>query len=218
MVEYKDRLVWAMKRAGKSRRDLATRLNLSYQAVRKVALGESRCFTAPNNAAAAAFLGVSSRWLATGLGRFDDADGVTNLSKTVTVPLLQWKNLTTEGGLLRKFEDTGFVGEWIATQADEIKPAAFALAVIGDSMVNPAEPSFPDGTIIVADPGEPAGHGDYVVATDPNSGEPTFKRLMKDGGRWFLKPLNQAYPTTEIQDPKTCVIGRVFEYQLRRKL
>lgn len=220
MVEYKDRLAWAMKEAKRSRTDLAKRLNVSYQAVRKVLLGETNSFTAENNEVAAAYLGVSSRWLATGLGRFDDYKAVTKLSRSVTVPLMSWESIRKTGGDLRKLDGSNGVGEWIATGAEHQRPAAFALTVHGDAMASQTntEPSFPDGTIILVDPGEPGGHGDYVLATDPSSREPTFKRLMQDGGRWFLRPINTAYPTTEIQDPQQCVLGRVFEYQLRRKL
>lgn len=220
MVDYKDRLEWAMNNAGKTRKDLATRLNMSYQGVRKVLIGETNSFTAQNNDVAAAYLGVSSRWLATGRGRFDDAAAVTNVTKSTTVPLHSWKKLKATGGDLSKLDATDGTTEWVAVEGENPRPAAFALTVTGDAMVglNQAEPSFPPGTIIVVDPGEPAAHGDYVIATDPNSREPTFKRLMHDAGRWFLRPLNTSYPTTEIKNPKTTVLARVFEFHLRRKL
>lgn len=71
MVEYGDRLKWAMhnKPGGPaSVRDLSNALGLSYQAVRKVLIGESHAMTAENNERAATWLGVTSRWLATGRG------------------------------------------------------------------------------------------------------------------------------------------------------
>ena len=49
-------------------RALADALGLSYQAVRKVLIGETNAMTAENNDRAAAWLHVHSRWLATGKG------------------------------------------------------------------------------------------------------------------------------------------------------
>lgn len=68
MVEYRDRLIAAMKAANVSASKLAEGLNASYQAVKKVIDGKSSAFNAPNNALAARLLGVSSDWLALGEG------------------------------------------------------------------------------------------------------------------------------------------------------
>ncbi len=57
-----------MKDAGVKPGALAKKLGITYQAVSKVLKGTSGAFTAANNAAAAAFLGVSPDWLATGSG------------------------------------------------------------------------------------------------------------------------------------------------------
>jgi len=82
----------------------------------------------------------------------------------------------------------------------------------------PGELSFPDGTVIIVDPGRAVGAGDYVVAKDVATQQATFKRLAHDGGRWYLKPLNPTYPTIEIDDPSVRVIGRVIEYRMGGKL
>lgn len=68
MTEYKERLAEAMQDAGVSNSALARALGLSYQGVKKVIDGRSKAFTAANNEAAAEYLKVSSRWLATGRG------------------------------------------------------------------------------------------------------------------------------------------------------
>jgi len=68
MVDYKDRLAAAMKEAGVTKTQLAARLGVSYQAIKKLIDGVSHSMTAANNAAAAAYLQVSSEWLATGKG------------------------------------------------------------------------------------------------------------------------------------------------------
>lgn len=61
-----------MRAAGVDVAALAKHLDVSYQAVRKVLAGGSRAFNAENNALAAARLGVSPDWLATGVGSLRD--------------------------------------------------------------------------------------------------------------------------------------------------
>ena len=78
--------------------------------------------------------------------------------------------------------------------------------------------SFPEGTIIIVDPERAPKAGDYVVAKDVIHQKATFKKLTTDGSAWYLKPLNPAYPTKEIDDPAMRVIGVVIEYQTGGKL
>lgn len=74
MVEYKDRLHAAMKARSCGTQELADAMGISYQAVRKVLLGMSAAFSAPNNAKAAEYLHVQSDWLAAGIGAMTVAD------------------------------------------------------------------------------------------------------------------------------------------------
>lgn len=66
MVDYWDRLQAAMKYAGVSVRDLQDHLNVSYQAMKKLADGKTKSLTAANHERAARFLKVNAYWLATG--------------------------------------------------------------------------------------------------------------------------------------------------------
>ncbi len=75
MVEYRDRLIEAMKYAGISATQLAASLSTSYQAVKKVIDGKSTAFNAANNALAAREMGVSSDWLALGVGMMVPTEG-----------------------------------------------------------------------------------------------------------------------------------------------
>lgn len=135
------------------------------------------------------------------------------------VPLISW----VIAGNLEEIQDMyqpGEADEWVETT--EAKPGknSFALRVSGDSMTSPypGDISFPDGTIIVVDPSRACDAGDFVIAKDVATQQATFKRLVHDGGRWFLKPLNPAYPIIEIDDPALRTIGRVIESHTRRKL
>lgn len=68
----------------------------------------------------------------------------------------------------------------------------YALMVLGDSML----PEFEDGEIIIVEPEGLAKNGSYVVAYHKD--EYTFRQLVQHDDRWFLKPLNDLYPTDEI--------------------
>lgn len=134
------------------------------------------------------------------------------------VPLIS----EVQAGELSDIDDNQLPGhpdEWVEADTSMPTKCAFALRVTGESMMNPAgEPSFPEGTIIIVDPGRQAGPNDYVVAKDVVTQRATFKKLVTDGGRWFLRPLNPAYPMQEIDDPSIRVIGRVIEYKRSGKL
>ena len=70
----------------------------------------------------------------------------------------------------------------------------FALQVLGDSMV----PEFVEGHIIIIEPDGVVENGSYVFAV--SEGEYIFRQLLIDKERFFLKPLNDKYPTLEISD------------------
>lgn len=75
MIEYADRLADAMKAAKVDTTALAKALDMSYQGVKRVLDGKSKTFSATNNEEAARHLGVSSRWLSTGVSP-REIDGV----------------------------------------------------------------------------------------------------------------------------------------------
>lgn len=71
----------------------------------------------------------------------------------------------------------------------------FALQVLGDSMA----PEFLDGHIIIIEPGNQiAKHGSYILALYEE--EYIFRQFLVQEGHYFLKPLNDHYPTLEIKN------------------
>jgi SOS-response transcriptional repressor LexA len=134
------------------------------------------------------------------------------------VPLISW----VQAGKLTAVDDHFLNDEpiqWIETFLSKPGKNSFALRIEGDSMTSQLGGlSFPEGCIILVDPNRAPKPGDYVVAHNDITKEATFKRLMYDGGMWFLKPLNPAYPTIRIDDPNLCVIGVAIEWQLGGKL
>ena len=86
---------------------------------------------------------------------------------------------------------------------------AFALRIVGDSMSAPDGDSFPDGSIIAVEPNQEAKSGSYVVVRTVGSDEATFKQLVIEGDRRYLKPRNPRYPIIEItQEATICGVVR----------
>ena len=85
-------------------------------------------------------------------------------------------------------------------------PDTFVLKVAGESMA----PRFPDGEYIFVDPDAPAGNGSFVVVRRPHDGAATFKQLVVEDGRRFLKAANPAWPEPIVEvEPDAAVCGVV---------
>lgn len=90
-----------------------------------------------------------------------------------------------------------------------ISENGYALRVLGDSMTNPGPGrSYPTGCIIFVDPNAETKAGDRVIARVPRTNEATFKVLVEDAGRQFLKPINPQYPIIDITE-ETHICGKV---------
>ena len=90
--------------------------------------------------------------------------------------------------------------EWMETSAG-VSEHAFALIVRGDSMTNSNNPrSIQDGAKVVVEPiFDPEQlNRKIVVAMLEGSSEATIKEFIQDGPVKFLKPLNPAYPSMQI--------------------
>jgi len=124
------------------------------------------------------------------------------------VPLLGWVQAgewTDQNVEHAHFEPT----EFVHTTA-RVSSRAFALTVVGESMINPrGEPSFPPGERIIVEPEMAATSGSLVVAQIDGEPETTFKKLVSDGGQHFLVPLNPQYVTISVTQ-KTRICGVVI--------
>lgn len=122
-----------------------------------------------------------------------------------SVPLIDW----VQAGMWNKAADPlpPGQGERIPTTY-RARPNTYALRVRGDSM----EPKFPEGAIIIVEPGEAPVNGSYVIVRQ-NHDDATFKQLVKDGYRAYLKPLNPRYPVIEMA-PDAVICGVVKRVEM----
>ncbi len=96
----------------------------------------------------------------------------------------------------------------------KVKGPAFWLEVEGDSMTSLSGPSIPEGMLILVDTGIEPQPGHLVVAKLDTEEKATFKKLVQDGGKLYLKPLNTGYNPIEING--NCrIIGVVREAKMK---
>ena len=85
------------------------------------------------------------------------------------------------------------------------------LKVAGESMA----PRFLDGEYIFVDPDEPAGSGSFVVVRRANDGAATFKQLLVEDGRRYLKAANPDWPEPIVEAAADAAVCGVVVFQGR---
>lgn len=131
-----------------------------------------------------------------------DANVTPGPDITMLVPEISW----VQAGQWQEIIDNYHPGDFerVIPVSKKMSPRSFALRVRGDSMAD----KFPEGCTIVVDPEFEPNNGSYVIARINDATEATFKQLVLDAGRAYLKPLNPRYPIIEI-DEHTSICGVV---------
>jgi SOS-response transcriptional repressor LexA len=144
----------------------------------------------------------------------EEESNVSEVKRRAKVPLISMVQAGELSDVLDLFHP-GEAAHWVEPIYTNPSASAYALRVEGDSMESPIPGSltFLEGTILIVDPNAATAPGDYVIAKDVVTQKATFKKLTTDGVRFFLKPLNPAYLTVEIDDPALRIIGKVIEHQ-----
>lgn len=106
----------------------------------------------------------------------------------------------------------GDADQWIAS-TENAGEHGFWLTVRGDSMTCAGNPSFPEGSRILVMPEADLISGKYYVVKMLDSGESTFKQYIEDAGLKYLRPLNAAYRTIQING-ECKFIGRVIDTKM----
>jgi len=86
---------------------------------------------------------------------------------------------------------------------------SFVLRVRSTSM----EPKFHEGDLIFVDPNASADHGKYVVIRLDESNEATFKQLIIEEGKRYLKALNPDWPNRIIEVDEEATICGVIVFK-----
>ncbi len=117
-------------------------------------------------------------------------------------PMLSW----VQAGKWYEIAE-GYVPEYGAEQMScpvSCSPESFVLRVRGTSM----EPKFHEGDLLFVDPHAQAENGKYVVVRLDASNEATFKQLIVEEGKQYLKALNPDWPNRIIEiDEEASICG-----------
>jgi len=190
VAPYKDRLTEAMKDAGVDIGQLADALDVSYQAIRKAVLGETKSLSAANSDAAARHLGVSPTWLATGrLPKKIATDEATKFSRKAGIAS---SPLAHSVSLDEATVETIISTAWEAILAIKRKadlPPHFRVQMPDDAMA----PRVRAGTFVTFDRDATARPGDGVLVRDKSGA--VHLRIYRTGrpGDWEAHADNNAY-------------------------
>ncbi|CAL8476437.1 S24 family peptidase [Caballeronia sp. S22] len=114
------------------------------------------------------------------------------------LPLISW----VQAGAWESVVDNFAVGdaeEWLLSPIPTSKNAYY-LRVRGVSMYNPAgEPSFNENDLVLVEPQSHAESGALVIVRLDDSAEATFKQLIVEDGKKYLRALNPEWPNRIIQ-------------------
>jgi SOS-response transcriptional repressor LexA len=218
MTTMAERISEAIDASGKQSHEIAVACGVTPASVTHWKNGSTKSLKAVTAQKFSEVTGYREKWLTSGVGPkkeevVDEPSNVKPLVSKAKVPVISW----IQAGELSDVLDTIYPGEverWVDAQTVTPTRNAFALVVSGDSMQNKqglSKHNFPPGTVLIVDPERACGAGDFVIAKDVATQQASFKQLVMDGGRWYLKPINSQYPTIEIDDPDLRVIGRVVE-------
>lgn len=205
-----NRIRRAIRDAGTTQAEVARALNVSPQSVGQWV--KNGLISRSNLYALSNLLDVSAHWLLT--GEVDGGEAVMEAKAEYNiapgpdihrmVPEISWVQAGHWSEVVDNYHP-GDGSQWVPT-IKSTSQRAFALRVQGDSMT----PRFPEGTILVVDPDREADNGAFVVARIDDDNEATFKQLVRDAGRCYLRPLNPQYPMIPV-DEQVRIVGVVVQ-------
>ncbi|WP_042956497.1 LexA family protein [Pseudomonas brassicacearum] len=204
-MEFKDRLKAARRHAQLNQVELAKRAGITQTSISDLERGKTKATTHVVKIADAC--GVSAKWLSDEIGYMlatGGSSGESNItmteqpSKSFRYPVISWVAAGAWAEAVEPYP-AGFSDRYEFSEYDS-KGTAFWLEVKGDSMTSPVGTSIAQGSLILVDTEVEAAPGKLVIAKLPDSNEATFKKLVSDGGKLFLKPLNSAYRIEEFTE------------------
>lgn len=213
MSTLAERIKEARKHAQLTQKALASKVGVEQPVISQLETGKN--LQSAHLPKIAHVCGVSAIWLSDNIGPMtgghreqSNISSAPQPKQSFRYPVISWVAAGAWAEAVEPYP-TGFSDTYEFSEYNSKGPA-FWLTVKGDSMTAPAGPSITEGTLILVDTEAEVAPGKLVVAKLPDSNEATFKKLVSDGGRLFLKPLNPVYPIQFI-DEKCRIVGVVVQ-------
>lgn len=188
----KDRIHARRVALGLSQQQLAEKAGVSQVTIQHLESGRNA--TSKKLVEIARALNVSAEWLDSGKAASEPSNVAPAAQPNMSYryPVISWVAAGAWAEAVEPFPP-GYSDRYEISDYNSKGPA-FWLEVKGDSMTSPVGTSITEGMMILVDTEADVTSGKLVVAKLADSNEATFKKLVDDGGRRFLKPLNPAYP------------------------
>lgn len=207
---FPKRVALARSAIGITQAELAKAVGVVQRQIAAYEGGEAKPrINALNNLAAA--LGTSAEWLANGSG---DSPSYQRIRPTVTVPeipLLSW----VEASFFEEYEASSYTSFHRAP--DGASDSAFALKIVGDSMLSSNGISFPPGSIVTFEPDIETQSGDFALVRVADSFESSLKQIFFSGDRVNLHSLNPLYPDWHAQKDDLKIIATAIYAEQKLK-
>jgi SOS-response transcriptional repressor LexA len=154
---------------------------------------------------------IGLEWLLCGSGDLELKKLVERDYIEKKIPLISWVQAGTWSEIIDNFQPGDAYAHYPCPEKHS--SSTFALTIVGESMY----PDFIPGEIIYVDPEVEAQSGSCVVIRQNGDTETTFKQLMLDGSKKYLKALNPNWPNPIIEMLPDAVICGVVIGSYRKR-
>ncbi|MFB2761568.1 LexA family protein [Shewanella xiamenensis] len=197
-MNISERIKIRRKKLGLTQAELAEIADCSQQTIQKL---ESGLINNPRNIEAlAAALQTTPEFLRFGVGELDNATVVASAGNYL--PLISM----VQAGVWTEIQELPPLDVELYPCPIKCSQHSFIVKVEGESML----PRFEEGDLIYVDPEAQVENGSYVVARLDDENQATFKQLIIDGNKKYLKALNPDWPNKFVEINGNCtIVGKV---------
>lgn len=197
-MNISERIKIRRKKLGLTQAELAEIADCSQQTIQKL---ESGLINNPRNIEAlAAALQTTPEFLRFGVGELDNATVVASAGNYL--PLIS----LVQAGVWTEIQELPPLDVELYPCPIKCSQHSFIVKVEGESML----PRFEEGDLIYVDPEAQVENGSYVVARLDDENQATFKQLIIDGNKKYLKALNPDWPNKFVPINGNCtIVGKV---------
>jgi SOS-response transcriptional repressor LexA len=194
-----ERIKKRRNKLGLTQAELAEKIGVAQQSLQSIESGKIGKPRKINELAEA--LETTPEFLQFGIGDMDNATVMANASNYL--PLVSF----VQAGAWSDINEIDISTAQLYPCPIKCSVNSFIVRVEGESM----SPKFEPGTLLYVDPEAVCDNLSYVVARLDNENQATFKQLIIDGNKKYLKAVNPDWPNKFIEINGNCtIVGKVI--------